>query len=559
MKERSFLVTFFIILSAILVSCEKDPTEPKPDDDNIPTGQFGLGLIPAEDRLSEIPLAPFFGFGNTNLPVRYDLTQYLSPIGNQGEYGTCVGWAVGYNARTPVYARDHNLSTADLKSTKNQFSPKDIYISMEDKDKNTDCSGSIIPAAIEKMITRGIATMATVPYSGLNYDCSIKNLKVNWTTEAAKYKISNYRQIEGSVNSIKENIYKGNPVIFGARLSDNFMYWNSDAVLSSNTTYEVVGMHAGHAMTIIGYDDSKGAGGAFRVVNSWGSDWGDKGFIWIDYRFFLNEFVPTYEGYGQELYIITTDKNKAPNEDPRPAVGGVDLTAWIYSDRPVSSTSRGRQLVMNVFNIGTEPAKASDRWSVRYMYYNAYDLTDYGLIFYDEFTPSTNSGEIMDCVGVGHCKYNIDLPGGSNMAAMAFGTDKMFRNYTLPALTGDYYLALIVDAENVYDEADKNNNTFYATREPIRFEKGIVATGKSGSARSASPVFEVVNNERTTKDRLKMNPNNSAVTSSNPNAYNSSELRSLIRHEKESDGLQEKLQNILSDIDPRPFPYPDFH
>src|SRR5690625_7623232 len=117
-------------------------------------------------------------------------------------------------------------------------------------------------------------------------------------------------------------------------------------------------MHAGHAMTIIGYDDSKGSGGAFRVVNSWGSDWGDKGYIWIDYQFFLNEFVPTYEGYGQELFIIITDENKAPDEDPRPVAGEDGFAAWINSVGPFFSSCRGRHWVLTVFIFGYAPRKA---------------------------------------------------------------------------------------------------------------------------------------------------------------------------------------------------------
>ena len=38
-------------------------------------------------------------------------------------------------------------------------------------------------------------------------------------------------------------------------------------------------------MCLIGYDDKKG-GGSFQIMNSWGADWGDKGFFWIKYEDF---------------------------------------------------------------------------------------------------------------------------------------------------------------------------------------------------------------------------------------------------------------------------------
>ena len=39
----------------------------------------------------------------------------------------------------------------------------------------------------------------------------------------------------------------------------------------------------GHAMLVVGYDDDMNA---FKVVNSWGKEWGNDGFVWIDYKAF---------------------------------------------------------------------------------------------------------------------------------------------------------------------------------------------------------------------------------------------------------------------------------
>ena len=50
----------------------------------------------------------------------------------------------------------------------------------------------------------------------------------------------------------------------------------------------------GHAMCVICYDDRKD-GGAFQIMNSWGSDWGQNGIAWIRYADFKN-FVR--EAYG---------------------------------------------------------------------------------------------------------------------------------------------------------------------------------------------------------------------------------------------------------------------
>ena len=43
----------------------------------------------------------------------------------------------------------------------------------------------------------------------------------------------------------------------------------------------------GHAMCVIGYDDRKD-GGAFEIMNSWGTDWGQNGYFMMPYSYAAN-------------------------------------------------------------------------------------------------------------------------------------------------------------------------------------------------------------------------------------------------------------------------------
>jgi hypothetical protein len=52
----------------------------------------------------------------------------------------------------------------------------------------------------------------------------------------------------------------------------------------------------GHAQCVVGYDDAK-YGGAFLIMNSWGPQWGNNGFAWVNYNVF-KYFVR--EAYGLE-------------------------------------------------------------------------------------------------------------------------------------------------------------------------------------------------------------------------------------------------------------------
>jgi aminopeptidase C len=51
----------------------------------------------------------------------------------------------------------------------------------------------------------------------------------------------------------------------------------------------------GHALVVIGYDDNKQA---FQLMNSWGKEWGQDGFIWLKYK----EFV-RFAKYGIVLHL----------------------------------------------------------------------------------------------------------------------------------------------------------------------------------------------------------------------------------------------------------------
>lgn len=267
--NKSFIRTaLFTLLILWFSSCDKDPAIPAPLDlDEVPSSTFSTGWNPEKENISEVPLAPYFGFGNANLPTRYDLSEYFPPIGQGGNYGTCVSWSLGYNTKTAVSAIERGLNPQQLQQPQNQYSPKDLFMSVPDDKKGSECNGTNFTVALEQLQKRGIARMSTVPYDNLG-ESQQGLIQSEWTQDAANNKIEYWRRIDASVKSIKESISKNIPVILGAKLADNFMSWNSDAVLTSSTSYQNVGQHAHHTMAIVGYDDAKGPRGAFRIINS---------------------------------------------------------------------------------------------------------------------------------------------------------------------------------------------------------------------------------------------------------------------------------------------------
>jgi len=282
---QKIMLAMLLVALVFAFGCKKDNNENPPA-----TTDHGLGWNGTDDP-STVPQSTNFGFGSGNYPASYSLIDKFPPIGDQGQYGTCVAWAVAYNTKTMVNGMAKGYGPSDLASPNKQFSPRDLFTAIDDANKGQNCGGTNFNFALDMVQTRGVATLATAPYTTDLGTCSQATLDPSWTQEAAGYKFKWWRKIDATVDAIKENISQNVPIVFGARLADNFMSHNSDEVISSATSYDNVGQHAYHAMVIAGYDDSKGPNGAFRCINTWGTSWGGNGYYWVDYNFFFNEFL----------------------------------------------------------------------------------------------------------------------------------------------------------------------------------------------------------------------------------------------------------------------------
>ncbi len=339
-----------------------------------------------EENLDEIPQDLDINDNTTGLPASVDLSGKFPPIGDQGEYGTCVTWAVGYNLKTALNGIDNQWSASQLAQASNQTSPKDLFLAIPASQKGSNCNGTQFESAMDQLITRGSASLATVPYTSLG-NCS-QSPQSNWTQEAADNKLVNYRKIADknnassmTVDNFKAYLAEGRPVAIGARLGDRFMRWNSSAVIDYDT-YQNPGMqHAYHAMVLAGYDDNRQA---FKVINTWGSSWGNAGTIWVDYNFFISSFC-----FAAFVAQNKTDVNISGGQvGSGNIITGLDVLAWNLKDEdnPESTAPLDRQITYNVYNSGTETVRASSRWSILYMYYNAYDVNDYDIIIHDYYT-----------------------------------------------------------------------------------------------------------------------------------------------------------------------------
>jgi C1A family cysteine protease len=67
-------------------------------------------------------------------------------------------------------------------------------------------------------------------------------------------------------------------------------------------------LEGGHAIVAIGYDDAKKIGkdkGALLIRNSWGTEWGDKGYGWLPYSYVLKGLAVDFWSLAQAGFIDT--------------------------------------------------------------------------------------------------------------------------------------------------------------------------------------------------------------------------------------------------------------
>lgn len=549
MKKINFFLCVILALNlSLFVSCDKD-------DDSDPIEEQGEPLDYAfgwngDDNLGTIPTSTNFSFGNTTLPSSVDLVSKFPPIGDQGQYGTCVSWAVGYNVKTALNGMSNNYSPTQLASPSNQFSAKDLFTAIPDNLKGQNCSGTNFSEALTVLQNRGVATAQTVPYTTLG-DCSNVNVQSSWTTEANQNKIQYWRKIDASIPSIKQNLANNVPVILGAKLADNFMSWNSNVVLSSSTSYNNVGQHAYHAMVIAGYDDSMGSAGAFKVINSWSELWGDNGYIWIDYNYLLNEFCVSGDG-SKPLFIASDQEgggDNTPPDDVDPNTTGVDLAPWVFADYSTYQSSgipNERQIDFNIYNIGNQAASPNADWSIYYIYFNAYNANDYGVIYYDQFNTSI-AENTYDCPTADNCVFNLSIPSGSSFTQTAWGQESQVRTYYMPELSGEYYLVLIADAEDKFNEQDEMNNLYYTTINPKYFDYGYSSRTAQGANQNKDDVsqFEFINEDEPNIQALKKNKHHTVVTDNFRNAYTQKEVLEFIKKEKKNGNIDTKIDKFI--------------
>lgn len=206
------------------------------------------------------------------LPQFVDLSSFFPEPGHQGDQGSCVGWAVGYALKTYQEAIEINISRPQAWD---HFSPAFVFNSIKQGDNCT--AGSKISDALEFVANTGAVRMEDFPYQENQCLPPAEEVK----SLGKDYAIKSYRRLQkdGMLFAIREALSNEKPVVIAMKVFPSFENWEGGENYKHDPDIEFQVDY--HAVTVVGYDDERRA---LKIINSWGKDWGDDGFFWMDYR-----------------------------------------------------------------------------------------------------------------------------------------------------------------------------------------------------------------------------------------------------------------------------------
>ena len=245
----------------------------------------GTGLAFEEPPAGKVISAAEVEAGAASLPSAVDLTEYIHPIRNQGSMGSCTAFACADAALSILLNETYGGDGWDTNTNALKPSPMWAYVKSGVPpigNWNPVCGSTVgryMSEAFNVLEDIGAAMEETVPYYATS-DCST-TFPAQADTEASLVQISDWYSLGGTgldeALRIQLATYQRPVVIAMYKLEHTFLNYTG-GVYHFNPSGSYV--YGGHAMCIVGYDNSLQA---FKIRNSWGGYWGDGGYWWCSY------------------------------------------------------------------------------------------------------------------------------------------------------------------------------------------------------------------------------------------------------------------------------------
>jgi len=225
---------------------------------------------------------------NTDLAKEVNLKPFCPIPGNQNGVNACVGYAMGYGAMTILNSIQSNDKSKEF-FNQHCFSP--YFLFNQTLVDSFDCNkGASYQRSVELLKNKG--------------NCFIQDFDVRDNCHAQPdqrviKKAQSYKILSGGVvfderdsaaqkiKLIKSFLQDSIPVVINFEVFESFTQIENGLTnwsKKSNDSYK-----AHHGLLVVGYDST-----SFEVMNSWGTEWGNGGFIKMTYKELADNTLRAY-------------------------------------------------------------------------------------------------------------------------------------------------------------------------------------------------------------------------------------------------------------------------
>jgi len=198
------------------------------------------------------------------LPRKLDLSGTLPGPRDQVDTSTCTSWSTTYAAASQT-ARRNGLGAGLI------LSPSFTYniISGDHTCRFPTSTSATLDV---------LKNVGTLPIEEYVFDAGWCGRQPTAAEKRGRYRIKNWSRFDATdLTMVKQQLTRGVAVVFGMRVGATVMGWRGDGIITGDRD-----LGGSHAIVVVGFDDDRQA---FRILNSWGRNWGDGGYGWFGYDF----------------------------------------------------------------------------------------------------------------------------------------------------------------------------------------------------------------------------------------------------------------------------------
>ncbi len=215
-----------------------------------------LGLIKVEaEKPEKLEAVKLLGHAAA-VDWRKNPNDFTTKIKDQGACGACVAFGTCATVEANKKIADKNAAE-DI-----DLSEADLFF----RKGGASCAGWYFEPALRICRDQGVCAEACDPYpDGPVQPCASQVVA----------KIASYTKLSSN-DSVKDWVANYGPVVAGLDIYEDFFYYTGGVYRNSYGAF--IG---GHAICLVGYDDAQGC---WIGKNSWGTEWGENGWLKIGYN-----------------------------------------------------------------------------------------------------------------------------------------------------------------------------------------------------------------------------------------------------------------------------------